>query len=276
MLKEILKEIVSEKKRAGTPNFVIKNFLKEYLQYPVLSFLFNGRRYNQLIFTGGSCLRICFDGPRLSEDLDFDLSRTAYDKLDLTELAADLKKIFQTQYLLLLQTKCQGKMRIYLKFPILKELGLAKAMESDLLYVKLEFNQTNTKDSKTELTPISRFGYNFLVRNYSQPALMAKKINAFLSRSWFKGKENEIDIKGRDFYDLFWYLQKGVIPDISSLDKKLKINDFQQLKKILLARIEKKVTPQKLAYDLKNFFPNQNFIDDFCKNYKTIIKPYLR
>lgn len=275
MLKEILQEIVNEKKRAGTPNFVIKIFLKEYLQYPVLNFLFNSPKYRQLVFTGGSCLRVCFNGPRLSEDLDFDLPHAAYNKFDLPKLAADLKKYFQDQYLLAPQIKCQRKIRIYLKFPILKELKLAVSGESDLLYVKLEFNAAKIAKDKIELIPISRYGYNFLTRNYTLSVLMAKKINAFFSRSWFKGEKNEIDIKGRDFYDLFWYLQNKINPDLASLDKKLKIKDFPHMKKMLEKRIEEKVTPLKLAYDLKNFFPDQNFVDDFCQNYKTIIKPYL-
>jgi len=275
MLKKILEEIVETKKRAGVPNYVIKIFLKEYLQYPVLNYLYNSRQYKDLVFTGGSCLRICFNGPRLSEDLDFDLLPEKYDELDLHKLAKELKNIFETKYLFPLETKCQGKMRIYLKFPVLRELELASIQESDLLYVKLEFSPASSKRLKTELTPISRYNYNFMAKNYPLPALMAKKINAFLARTWFKGKENEIDIKGRDFYDLFWYLQKGIQPDFASLDKKIKTKDFAQLKKILLDRIEKKATARKLSYDLKNFFPDQNFIDDFCKNYKAIIKPYL-
>ena len=45
MLKNILKNIVADKKRQGAPDFVIKNFLKEYLQYPVLQFIYNSQDY---------------------------------------------------------------------------------------------------------------------------------------------------------------------------------------------------------------------------------------
>jgi len=48
-----------------------------------------------------------------------------------------------------------------------------------------------------------------------------------------------------------------------------------ELKNKIKLLIEKNVTPQKLAYDLKNFFNDQNFIDDFCKNYRVIIEKYL-
>ena len=41
MLKEFLRKIVFEKRAEGVPDFVIRNFLKEYLQYPVLEFIYN-------------------------------------------------------------------------------------------------------------------------------------------------------------------------------------------------------------------------------------------
>lgn len=39
---------------------------------------------------------------------------------------------------------------------------------------------------------------------------MTEKINALLCRIWYKGKRYEIDIKGRDFYDLFCFYKKIV------------------------------------------------------------------
>ena len=275
MLKQILKNLVADKKRTGAPDFVIRNFLKEYLQYPVLEFIYNNPDYKRLIFTGGSCLRICYDAPRLSEDLDFDLLEKDYRKLNLEKLAKDLEEFFKKNYLLKIAVKCQGKTRIYLKFPLLKELGLAKAAESDWLYVKIEPSKTFFRNSEIELTPVSRYGFNFLAKNYSLKFLMTGKIYAIFSRQWFKGEGNVIDIKGRDFYDLFWYFQKKAEPDYKNLKRLTGISNEEELKEKLKTRIEKDVTPQKLSYDLKNFFPDQPFVADFCKNYKKIMGKYL-
>lgn len=275
MIKLSLKEIVNKEKRSGIPNFVIKNYLKEYLQYPALDFIYNSRDYKDFIFTGGSCLRICFNAPRLSEDLDFDLYEKDYRKLDLPKMADNLKEYFEKKYLVKLETKCQAGKRIYLKFPILKELKLSEQSESDFLYVKIEVSRTGFKKPAVELSPISRYGFNFVIRNYTLPFLMNGKLNAIFGRKWFKGKKNEIDIKGRDFYDLFWYLQKGVSPNWNNLKSSINIADQEKLKKELIKIIGQNVTSQKLSYDLKNFFPDQNFVSDFCKNYKKIIGKYL-
>ena len=276
MLKKILKEIVEDKKRQNFPDFVIKNFIKEFLQYPALNFIYNDKNYKNFIFTGGSCLRICFNAPRLSEDLDFDLYEKDYQKLDLSKLAEQLKLYFKKNYLIDIVVKGQTNKRVYLKFPLLKTLNLADQSESDLLYVKIEPSKTSFKKSVIELSPVSSYGFNFIVKHYSLPFLMTGKLRAIFNREWFGGKKNEINIKGRDFYDLFWYLQKGVLPDWKNLKSSINISSESMLKKELLKLVDKNVTSQKLSYDLKNFFPDQNFVSDFCKNYKKIMEKYLK
>lgn len=275
MIKEILKKIVEEKKRAGVPDFVIVNCLKEVLQFPVLNFIYTSEEYKKsFIFTGGSCLRICYGLPRLSEDLDFDLSSRDFSNLDLEKMGAALAMYFQKNFLLDLSYRVQGGSRLYLKFKILEELGISYEEGSGFLYVKIESMISQFKKFNTELTPVSSYGFNFLVKNYDLKFLMTGKIMAILERQWFKGKGNVVNIKGRDFYDLYWYLNKNVMPDFLSLSKKFSINSPATLQQVLKKKI-KEVDAMKLAYDLKNFFPDQSFVIDFCKNYKEIMRKYL-
>jgi len=225
-------------------------------------------------------LRIIHNLPRLSEDLDFDLSEVDYNKLDLGVLGAEIKKYFQDQLRMAIDYRVQGKIRLYLKFPILKELGLVKShsgkeVESDFLYVKIEVSVDDFKQPEYEIAPVSGFGFNFIAKTYSLKFLMTGKIRAILDRAWFKGKDNSIDIKGRDYYDLFWYLNKGVEPDFVTLTARFKIKNMPELKAILKERIAKSVTFTKLRYDLVNFFSEQEFISSFCDNYKEIMNKYL-
>ncbi|MFA5855646.1 MAG: nucleotidyl transferase AbiEii/AbiGii toxin family protein [Candidatus Gracilibacteria bacterium] len=275
MIKEILKKLVAEKRRAGVPDFVIVNCLKEVLQFPVLNFIYTSEEYKRsFIFTGGSCLRICHSLPRLSEDLDFDLSARDFGNLDLEKMGATLVEYFQKNFLLDLSYRVQGSSRLYLKFKILKELGISYEEGSDFLYVKIEPAISQFKKFDTELTPVSSYGFNFLLKSYDLKFLMTGKIMAILERQWFKGKENVVNIKGRDFYDLYWYLNKNVTPDFLSLSEKFSINNVATLQKVLKKKIEE-IDVMLLAYDLKNFFTDQSFVIDFCKNYKEIMKKYL-
>ena len=276
MFEKSLEKIVQKEQKKGTPNFLIRNILKEYLQFPVLSFIYNSRKYKDMIFTGGSCLRICFDLPRMSEDLDFDLKSSDWKKFKIQELADDLQNYFQKELLFKVQIKVQGEKRIYLKFPVLKKIGIANASESDLLYVKVEPEKSGFIKPEIEIQPIFKYGYNLIIKRYSLSFLITGKIKAIFLRKWFSGKKNEIDVKGRDFYDLFWYLERKIEPNYQNLKKSIGISDRKTLFKELKKKIDENVTPQKLSYDLKNFFKDQNFIDDFCKNYKEIIFDKLK
>lgn len=276
MLLKFLQEFVNDKRVLAWPDFVIKNSIKEYLQYPVLAFIYSSAKYKDFIFMGGSALRIIYDLPRLSEDLDFNLKASDYSKLDLNELAKDLKQYFQDKFLLNITFKVQGNSRLYLKFPILKDLDLASSVaDSDFLYVKIELSVEDFTNPEYEISPISAFGFNFIVLSYNLKFLMTSKIQAILERAWFKGEKNEINIKGRDYYDLFWYLDKGIKPDYTNLERSLKISNEQELNQALKQKISTEVTEKKLIYDLANFFSEQEFISSFCKNYKTIISRYL-
>jgi len=275
MLEEILKTIIVEKERQGIVRPVILNFLKEYLQFLVLSLIYNHSAYKKLVFKGGSCLRICFGLPRLSEDLDFDFTKKVMGESWLGELTEYLGEEIKGKYFPPLETKVQADRRLYLKFPLLRSLKMAKPPESEKLYVKIEADEGAATEAKFALTPISQFGFNFVAYHYDLPALMAGKIHALLHRLWFKGKKQEINIKGRDFYDLFWFFKNEVKPNWKMLKKITQVQNEKQLKAVLKERIKEVVTPQKLAYDLKNFIPDQGFVADFCQNYPEILEKYL-
>lgn len=275
MLNDILKQIVVEKQKVGYSKFLTMNFLKEYLQYMVLSLLYNHPEYKNLVFKGGTCLRICYDLPRLSEDIDFDYEGKSFGSSFLLDLEKFLNNEIQTRYFSKIETKIQGDGRIYLKFPILKELNLAGESDSDLLFVKVETEKANLIDNSTTVTPISKFGYNFLAKNYRLPFLMSGKINAVLNRMWFKGDRNQVDIKGRDFYDLYWFLQQGVVPNLEAIETTPRIETMDELKIVLKKRIRAVVTPQKLSYDLVNFVPEGAFVEDFSKNYLSLTDELL-
>jgi len=124
--------------------------------------------------------------------------------VDKKELAEDAIKYFKQIYLFdkIEYTITGHYEKIYFKFPILKELGLANVNDSDKLHVKLEISDAISGNYKTELTPVSKIGFNFIVRNYNLETLMASKICAIFSRKYFKGDDENYNFKGRDYFDL--------------------------------------------------------------------------
>jgi predicted nucleotidyltransferase component of viral defense system len=267
LLKPIFKKLIKE---SPSKNKIFqRNILKEYLQIFVLDFIYSQKKYHNLIFYGGSCLSHCFGLPRLSEDLDFIDPKK---KVNNFELAKDLKIYFERNTDLKAKTLSQ-KFRIYLKIPILKELGLAKKRESDFLFLKIEIfkDLSFCKKYKTEIIPLFKFNKSILVKTLDLPTLMSTKIRAIFFRKWEKiDKKGKIlaKVKGRDYFDLMWYLEKGIKPNLDCL---LKINDFEDLK-IKLLEILEKIDSKSIRFDLEPLVADLNFVKNLSKNIKEILK----
>lgn len=274
MIEQILKNLVEEKQRMGLDKAVISNLLKEILQFYLLDFIYNSSYGQNLIFTGGSALRVCFGMNRLSEDLDFDLEWQK--EIDKKKLAQEVLVYFREKFgFSKIEAKIAGRQKkIYLKFPILYDLGISQKSASDKLYVKIEIASNISSYYQTEFTPVAKLNLNFIVKNYILETLMASKIITILRRTFEKGKGGKITFKGRDYYDLLWFFQKGIKPDMRRLKDVL---GFENKKKIYL-ELEKKIRKIKLAYlkeDLLPLFEDGRFIENYCRNYKKMIEKYL-
>ena len=245
-----------------------RNLLKDYLQIMALKYLYSHPKYGELIFCGGSVLAHCHGLPRLSEDLDFvDTSK----RIKNNELAEDLEKYFSEKLRLPVKIKNQ-KFRIYLKFPILKDLQLSGAGQTDLLFLKVEiFKEFNfCKKYKTETIPLFKYNQSILIKTFDLPTLMSTKIRAVLYHQWKKtNKEGKhfIGVKGRDYFDLMWYLQKGIQPNFGCLE----IKDKEKLKSELL-KIVSKIDTKSVILDLENFIADRKFVNNLGPNIKTILQ----
>ncbi len=248
-----------------------RNILKEYFQIILLNYIYSDQKYSGLIFYGGSSLAHCYDLPRLSEDLDF-IDSTK--KIDLNILASDLKSFFDKQTDLKPIIRIQ-KFRIELKFPVLSDLGLIseKKSESDLLIIKLEIYPDSliVKNSQIEIVPLFKFNQSMLIKTFDLPTLMATKINAILNRKWEKTDKKgniSIKVKGRDYFDLMWYLQKEVKPNIRCI---LGVKNIDELKTQLLTQIDQ-IDTRSIYLDLEALIKDHQFTQNLSKNIKEILK----
>lgn len=256
-----LEYVVQEGRQLGLRPDIIRIKLKEKLQLYVLDFIYNHVKYNHLIFYGGTCLRICFDINRMSEDVDFETT-TPFDK---NEFANRIKNYFiKNIQFSAVTTHIPGRgiERIELRFPVLYKLGLS-AHEAENLIVKVEVNQIK-ETYPIELKTISRDRFSFVIRHYDLPTLMAGKILACLERVWEKKRTK---VKGRDYYDLIWYMQKGIIPNVTRLAHAKKPYTIKSAFEELDQKV-KKIKPHDLLIDLGAFFENGEFPQQWVKTLK--------
>ena len=185
-------------------------------------------------------------------------------------MAKDIGEYFSKKINLPVEVKAQ-KFRIYLKLPILKELNLSGAGETDFLFLKIEiFQKFNFCASyQIEVKPIFKLNKSLLIKTFDLPTLMSTKIRAVLNRKWEKTDKNGktiLTVKGRDYFDLMWYLEKGIKPNMNCLERG-NITDL----KIELEKVVKKADSRSIRLDLENFVADSEFIKDLSKNIKDIL-----
>lgn len=266
LIKPFLIKLIKDS--ASKDNFFRRNLLKNYLQILVLNFIYSRKKYSSLIFYGGSCLSHCHNMPRLSEDLDFvDLKK----KIEILELAKDLEEYFKKNTDIEVKATPQ-KFRVYLKFPLLHELKLTRSGESTLLFLKVEIFKDFDfcKNYKTEVIPLFKFNKSILIKAFDLPTLMATKLGAILYRKWEKTDKlgrTFIKAKGRDYYDLMWYLQKEIKPNLRCIEK---TRTEKELKEKLL-KIIKGLDQRSVRLDLESLIENKEFVKNLSKNLKKIL-----
>ena len=250
-----------------------RNKLKEFLHLYILNFIYKRDVFRDLIFYGGTCLRHCFNLPRLSEDLDFEYLNGSF-PFDLLE--QELKKYFSSELKYgELVTKIQ-KFRIYLKFPVLAQLRIVSPDESEFLHLKIEINQT-THEAGTyaiETHPFFGMQQTFFIKRYDLSTLMASKLNALIARTWTRNNKQigEIStIKGRDYFDLLWYMARKVAPRIT-------FTKFTS-PETLWGEISKRVSIVKESHienDLVDFLDNPSEAREFAANFKQSFTALMR
>ena len=259
------------------PNETKRIVFKEALQAYVLDFIYNHPDYRRLNFYGGTCLHIVYGLNRLSEDIDLDNSL----EIPLENISGDLMTFIQRSwgYSDITAKTQQGKMgilRTTLRFPVLNGLGLSPN-PAEALHLKVEISQ-HKQVAEVLKTPVFIFGRSFVPAHFSLETMMAGKMLACLERNFQLGREGAM-IKGRDFYDLLWFMQRNVHP----LEEKLaKDGEKPYTVETALIGIAKKIKTIKvadLARDLYPMFEQRTFVDGwlegFHQNFSLYLKNYL-
>ena len=273
---QVLQHVLDQKDPLLPPE-TKRILLKEALQAYVLDFLYNHPTYRSLNFYGGTCLHVVYELNRLSEDIDLDNST----EVDLSTLADDLGRMF-TNTLGYSENNIKsrrgehGILRVTLKFPILNALGLS-AYPNEALHLKVEVSH-HRQVSVIQNTPVFYHGRSFVPAHFSLETMMAGKIIACLERNFQRGREGAF-IKGRDYYDLLWFMQKGVQPLVEKL-----VRDAEKPHTVpsAMAALREKVAGirvEDLAVDLLPMFESRAFIstwlEHFHANFERYVKNYL-
>lgn len=167
------------------------NVRREYYQHLFLSHFYQQALTDQVYFKGGTALRVLYNSPRFSEDLDFSSSLTDIYTLEgvvvdtLTEIARENIDVDIAES----KTTSGGYLAI-----------IAFDRSDMAVSVKLEISLREGEKRGEAVTVVSEFIPAYIVISLAREQLIEEKIRALLFRQ-----------KARDFYDLYFLLRANLL-----------------------------------------------------------------
>jgi predicted nucleotidyltransferase component of viral defense system len=176
----------------------------EYLQARILESLQRSEAMIPLAFQGDTALRFLFDIARFSEDLDFVLERPS-EKFNFRAYLKNIQSTFKAEgYQIHIKLNDQTTVHnAFVRFPgLLNELDLSPH-KNEAISVKIEVDTNPPHGARLETTIVRKF-IPLNIQFHDRASLFSGKLHAILQRNY---------AKGRDLYDLMWYLSDPHWPE---------------------------------------------------------------
>jgi len=187
-----------------------RNTLREYYQNLFLSYFYQIKQSEKFFFKGGTALRIVFQSPRFSEDLDFSAtgSFTVFENILEKVLISIQKEGIETK-IIESKTTTSGFFSI-----------ISARVYNETIEIQIQASKRKNNQIKGEtIIIVSDFMSAYPLQILEKKVLFSEKIEAFLTRR-----------KIRDFFDLYFILRLNVQLPILH-DKKKEVMRIIELQK---------------------------------------------
>jgi len=181
-----------------------RNMAREFLQAQVLLALQDHGAFAFWAFVGGTALRFLYRLPRYSEDLDFSLIGTGRDARFERHMTSVQRNLSAQAYDVDVKVRARATVACaHVKFRgLLYDIGVSPHRD-EVLMIKVEIDTNPPEGAITETRVLRRF-VMLNLHHYDRASLLAGKLHAVLTRKY---------TKGRDIYDLAWYLADDSWPE---------------------------------------------------------------
>jgi len=197
------------------------NVRREYYQHLFLSYFYQQSLTNQIYFKGGTALRVIYNSPRFSEDLDFSSSLTDIHALEDAVVGALAEIVRENVGVDIAESKTTSG----------GYLAIITFRGDDApIAVQLQISLREGEKRGEAVTIISGFIPAYTILALARDQLIDEKIRALLTRE-----------KARDFYDLYFLLranlllpgERAALPMALETVRRSKIDFEQELKEFL-------------------------------------------
>lgn len=244
------------------------NKLRELIQLLYLECLQKNGFFKKFAFVGGTCLRLCKGLSRFSEDLDFNyVGRKKLSQESLVKYIENANQVMIARGFHIKMGIPKSRPPLwscFLKFEkILQECEISNHL-NESLQIKIESDCSLFKSFEAELAYATDPQQEIVVENIlkgTDSTLFGGKVHAFLFRPY---------LKGRDLYDLAWYLRKKIPLNVeliaeteTHLGRKFKKNE-KEIFDMIIEKIET-IDFEKMKREIELFVEDRESLDQVFK-----------
>jgi predicted nucleotidyltransferase component of viral defense system len=252
--------------------------MREIMQEIALAALSRTDFFKKAAFYGGTALRIFHGLDRYSEDLDFSLLE-ADSEFSLAPYFSVIKEEFESLGIRVSLREKEKHIRTQIESAFLKtetiwqELVVEEIVKqhgissNKSVKIKIEIDRMPPLGFQTEEKLLIR-PFSFYVNCFSLPSLFAGKLHALLFRKWKKR------VKGRDWYDVEWYIRKGIPLNIKHfLNRAIETKDWKEStinQDDILHLLKEKINSisiNAIKDDVRRFIPNDDRLKIWSETY---------
>jgi len=235
---------------------------KELLHYDMLYCLDQGGLLDDVVFQGGTSLRLCYGGNRFSEDLAFAGGRDFSSK-QLTEMKACIEHYIGSRYGLTVTVKEPKSLRQEAKYAELKvdkwQISVVTAEQRrDLPQQRIKIEVANIPAYTKKPRSLIK-NYDFLPDGYDDTLIYTETLDEVMADKLVSLPATQKYIRHRDVWDLAWLVQQKatLIPDL--VQKKIadyRLDDFTDMLARRHDSISEIVHSESFEAEMLRFLPS--------------------
>lgn len=265
-----------------------QNAIQEIMQELALMGLWRAKFFEHAAFYGGTSLRILHGLNRFSEDLDFSLLKpdpsfdlhpflnAIEEELEISGLQVSVEhKIKHPEESIRSAFLKTGTLETFIRIGL--DEPLKKHVQSnEVIKIKLEIDIDPPPNFTTEVLYLTK-PVPFSVRTYIPEDLFAGKMHELLCRPY------KVRVKGRDWYDFIWYVNKGFRLHLAHLETRMRQSGHYSAEEALTTDafktlLEKKILELSLPAakeDIKRFIQDPREVEGWATEFFLSLLPRI-
>ncbi|WP_282110951.1 nucleotidyl transferase AbiEii/AbiGii toxin family protein [Shewanella algicola] len=239
---------------------------KELLHYDILFALEKGGFLDELVFQGGTSLRLCYGGNRFSEDLDF-AGGIGFSSHKLAQMKEYIELYVGNRYGLEVTVKEPKTLK---EDPKYSELNIDKWQIA--IVTAPDRRSTPKQRIKLEVANIPAYtkeplplqaNYDFLPDGYRDMLVLTETLDEVMADKLVSLPATQKYVRNRDIWDLAWLKQQGAVVRTDLVAQKVadyKIAEaYNAMLMSMIERLPSLITGEEFMAEMKRFIPTDVF-----------------